>query len=75
MNLAPQPGDTWTLDGKPSIEVVAVKQGDVYYTFAGKPMRDPEDRFIELAGRSLARGAVLHRGGKEWRQEDEEFEV
>lgn len=74
-DLTPQPGDVWTLRGKPVIEVVAVKQGDAYYAYDGRPMRDPVARFTELARRSIERGAVLRRGGEVVSKELEDFEV
>ena len=75
MNLDPQPGDTWTLAYHPTLEVVSIKSGDVYYSYGGTPMREPLDRFTEMAERSIARGAVLRRGREVMSKETEGFEI
>lgn len=75
MDINPQPGDTWTLHGHPTIEVVSVTAGDVYYVSGKDPMREPLDRFVELAQRSVDRGAVLRRGNEVMCKELEDFEV
>lgn len=75
MQLIPQPGDRWTLEGHPTIEVVAIKSGDVYYSFGHKPVCDPLAKFLELAQRSIDRGAVLRRGSEVFAKSLEDFEV
>lgn len=75
MNINPQPGDTWTQTGYDTIEVVAVKNGSVYHTYGKKPMCNPLDKFRDLAQRSIARGAVMRRGGEVFSKELEGFEI
>lgn len=74
-DLTPQPGDRWTRQGFDLIEVVAVKHGDVYYTYDGKPLVAKIDEFKRLAGNFLLKGAVLRRDREIVSEELEDFEV
>ena len=75
MNLDPQPGDKWSREGFPPIEVVAVKGKDIYYSYGKEPRCDKLDRFRELAAASIQLGAVLRRGNDVFSKDLEDFEV
>jgi hypothetical protein len=64
MNISPQPGDHWSLQGEHDIEVVSVTPKRAFYKQGGTASDVPLAEFERLARNSLKRGAVLHRGGE-----------
>ena len=75
MNYDPKPGDKWSREGFPPIEVVSVTEKAVRYTYDKETMQVETQLFRQLSEASFRLGAVLRRGKEVFSKDTEDFEV